>query len=798
MEKFSEKDTRDFNKNRPLGILFTLNPMHSTELELLYRTAPIGLCLIDTGLRYIRINEMLAAIHGKSIEEHIGRSVYEIIPDIAPKLEPVYRKVIKTGKPLLNIEIQGTTSAEPGKEKYFLVSYHPLRNNADTVWGISVVVQDITERKQMQDLQKERIRFEALLSEISARFLYLSPNEMDGGIEQCLQDLVEFLGYDRGSIGLFLEGAKKFCVTHTYACPGFEPAPKGDFVTIFPWYTSMLQKGETLVFSNLPHDLPDEATAEREYCIKGGFKSHLAIPLKVGNSTLGAIGFGSYSSNMSCPKELIQRLRIIGEIFAYAMLRKQALDVILHRDNLLQTIFSSISSHVVVLDREGNIIYTSRSWEEFARDNDGDMNRVMVGVNYLDVCQKAAAENDQSAQEVLQGVRAVLDREMPNFSSEYPCHSPTEQRWYLMQVDPMPSLHGGVVISHINITDRKKSEQELKKALIEIKRLKNQLHAENISLREEVKLEGSYDEIIGASRAIKSVLRQAEQVANTGATVLLYGETGTGKELIARVIHKLSPRKGRALIKVNCAALPSTLIEAELFGREKGAYTGALTKQIGRFEMANGSTIFLDEISELSLELQSKLLRVLQEGEFERLGSPQTIKVDVRVIAATNRDLSKAMEEGNFREDLYYRLNVFPIHIPPLRERKEDIPMLVWSFVKEFSEKMGKRIEKIPRKTMEDLQLYPWHGNVRELRNVIERAMILTKGSTLLVDLPKNGSSRSYQSMTLEDAERKHIIDVLDTTNWRIRGSGGASEVLGLKPSTLESKMVKLGIQRKK
>jgi PAS domain S-box-containing protein len=344
--------------------------------------------------------------------------------------------------------------------------------------------------------------------------------------------------------------------------------------------------------------------------------------------------------------------------------------------------------------------------------------------------------------------------------------------------------------------------------ITEIKQLKERLERENIYLREEINLENNYDEIVGASRAIKSVLRQAEQVANTNSTVLLLGETGTGKELIARAIHKLSHCKGRAMIKVNCASLPSTLIEAELFGREKGAYTGALSKQVGRFEIANGSTIFLDEISELSLELQAKLLRVLQEGEFERLGSPETIKVDVRVITATNRDLSKAVQNGSFREDLYYRLNVFPIRIPPLRERQEDIPMLVWSFVKEFGEKMGKRIERIPKKSMETLESYSWPGNVRELRNAIERAMILTKDSTLQVDLPKAEYAGSYQNRTpediarkqilLKDLERKHISDVLEMTNWRIRGKGGASEILGIKPSTLESKMVKLSIKRKK
>ena len=259
----------------------------------------------------------------------------------------------------------------------------------------------------------------------------------------------------------------------------------------------------------------------------------------------------------------------------------------------------------------------------------------------------------------------------------------------------------------------------------------------------------------------------------------------------------MSRRKDRPLVVVNCAAMPSALVESELFGREKGAYTGALTRQIGRFEVADGSTLFLDEIGELSPGVQAKLLRVLQEGQFERLGSTDTITVDVRVIAATNRDLEEEVEERRFREDLFYRLNVFPITIPPLRERKEDIAPLVWVFVSEFSEKMGKRITSISRRSMEALQRHPWPGNIRELRNLIERAMIQAKGSTLHVQLSSRSSrSTGAEGRTLADVERQHITEVLEQTGWRVRGTGGAAEVLGLKPSTLEARMSKLGIHR--
>jgi transcriptional regulator with GAF, ATPase, and Fis domain len=343
--------------------------------------------------------------------------------------------------------------------------------------------------------------------------------------------------------------------------------------------------------------------------------------------------------------------------------------------------------------------------------------------------------------------------------------------------------------------ERKQMELQLLEYLRQIEALKQRLESENIYLRDEVKHLLEHTDIVGQSDAMEKVLAEAKQVAGTDTTVLLLGETGTGKELLARAIHRMSPRKDRALIKVNCAALPPTLIESELFGREKGAYTGAMTRMTGRFELADKSTLFLDEIGELPLDLQSKLLRVLEEGEFERLGSTKTQHVDVRIIAATNRDIEQEIKDGKFRQDLFYRLNVFPVVIPPLRERPEDIPLLVRSIVKEFQKKLGKEIENIPKKTMEALQSYLWPGNVRELRNIIEHAMILCKGETLNVDLPASMPSETVAAGKLENIERSHIIEVLNQTGWRISGSGGAAEILGLKRTTLNSKLKKLDIR---
>ena len=346
-----------------------------------------------------------------------------------------------------------------------------------------------------------------------------------------------------------------------------------------------------------------------------------------------------------------------------------------------------------------------------------------------------------------------------------------------------------------DITERRQREEALRRSYAEIERLKDRLQAESDYLKAEIKVIHPHGQVTGQSPAIQKVLRLVEQVAPTDSSVLVRGETGSGKELVAQAIHRLSPRRSHLLVKVNCATLPSGLVESELFGREKGAFTGALTRQVGRFEIADGSTVFLDEIGELSLEVQAKLLRVLETGEFERLGSPKTIKVDVRLIAATNRDLAEDIRKGRFREDLYYRLNVFPIRVPPLRERGEDIPVLVWAFLEEFSSRMGKRITQVPRKTMEALQRHSWPGNVRELRNVIEHAAILTTGETLRVPVFDDAAPVGAPPRTLADSEREAILRALETTGWRIKGPNGAAAALGLNPSTLHSRMKKLGIR---
>ena len=397
----------------------------------------------------------------------------------------------------------------------------------------------------------------------------------------------------------------------------------------------------------------------------------------------------------------------------------------------------------------------------------------------------------------------------PDFAVEFRMKGRDRQyRWLFTQgrvfdrdADGMATRITGVVFDR---DARKRTEQDLKNALAKVEELKKDLEEENLQLKQELQGGFQFDDIISASETYRRVLQQVEQVAPTDTTVLILGETGTGKELVARSVYRLSKRAGRPLVKVNCAALPESLIESELFGHEKGAFTGAYARKIGRFELADGGTLFLDEIGELPLEMQVKLLRVLQEGEFEPLGSNHTRKVDVRIIAATNRNLEEAVANGEFRADLYYRLNVFPIVNPPLRERREDIPLLAKYFTNKYAAKTNKKITSVSKKTLQLLEMRPWPGNIRELENIIERAVVLNHGPKLEIsDWQENSILGNTQTPnpeagfeTLAQHERKHIVAALARTNGRVTGASGAGKLLGINDKTLQSRMRKLGLSR--
>jgi transcriptional regulator with GAF, ATPase, and Fis domain len=520
--------------------------------------------------------------------------------------------------------------------------------------------------------------FDRLLADLMTRFTGLPAEEVNGEIERGLQLLVETLGTDRSSF-MQLQADGLLSLTHSWARPGFERmTPAVSSPVALPWYYGRLGRGETIALPHLPEGLPPEADRERDYVRASGFKSNLTIPIAVGGRYVCAIATGTFRDHCEWDEVTIERVRIVGQILANAVYRKEA-------------------------------------------------------------------------------------------------------------------------------------EALLRRSLAEIQALKEQLEAENVYLRGELRGGTSFADIVGRSPALRATLDQVAQVAPTDSTVLLLGETGSGKELLARALHDRSPRRARPLVKVNCAALPATLIETELFGHEKGAFTGATAAHMGRFELADGGTLFLDEIGDLALELQAKLLRVLQDGEVQRLGATRSKRVDVRLVAATNQDLERAMAEGRFRRDLYYRLSVFPIHVPPLRERREDIPLLAWAFIQRRQADLGRHVEKIPRPALDALVAYDWPGNVRELENVLERALILSSGSTLRLEsslgLPARGQTAAAERPraslpaadgggSLDDLAREHIRAVLDRCGGRINGPGGAAEVLQVHPNTLRSRMQKLGIAR--
>jgi formate hydrogenlyase transcriptional activator len=531
---------------------------------------------------------------------------------------------------------------------------------------LSPVSSTVTPSDNAQPIERVLESFERLTADISSRFSYIAIDELPGAIESALRQLVETLDVDRSTVFELVENGDVVKMLHFWARPGVAPMRVSD-VGALSWYLARLRNGEVIRFGDIERGLPPEADHERSYVRDVGIKSNLTIPVSIGGRLVCALAVGSFRQAREWPDPLVERVRLIGQMIAAALLRGR-------------------------------------------------------------------------------------------------------------------------------------QELALRASVSEIERLNGQLQAENVYLHEELKSSHHFDEIVGNSEALRLVLGRVEQVAPTQSTALLLGETGTGKELFAHAIHERSPRRQRPMVGVNCAALPAGLIESELFGHEKGAFTGAVSQRLGRFEIADGGTLFLDEVADLPLELQGRLLRVLQEGEFERVGSSRTKRVDVRLIAATNQDLEAAVRAGRFRVDLYYRLSIFPIVLPPLRERTEDIPPLVWFFITRYQRRMGRHIQRVPRAAMEALQRYDWPGNVRELQNVVERAMIRSTGDVLKVD-ESFGRVRPEPMVraadrTLAAVERAHIESVLDECGWRINGPGGAAEKLDLKPNTLRFRMKKLAIAR--
>ncbi|MDX1382407.1 MAG: sigma 54-interacting transcriptional regulator [Thermoanaerobaculia bacterium] len=730
------------------------------------------------------------------------------------------------GAPLGILTLSSTRERVPWPEE----TLERLREVTD------VLANAIARRRSDRELAL-RSRFDSLLADLSASFVNIAAEELDAQIQVGLERVSQFLGVDRSSIFRTDADTGTLRPSHSWRVDGAGPTPEVVSADGFRWIQALARRGETFAITSLD-ELPAEAEMERSYFSRLGVRSLASVPLTIGGEVGGALTFLTLDEPIHWAPEVLQRIRLVGEVFSAAISRGRQ-ERRLARRIRFEDLLLELSAKLVELPAEEIAEQVERGLELVADHVNVDrvsfaefsssghelaVSHCFARPPYPPNVGRRLHETFPPYAELLwRGETVRMDRLPPHdeLASAEIVRLPLEgsegvrshlavpvvaggrtfgilslstfdhfHAWSDDQIDRL-ALVGGIFASALI---RRRSDTDLKAAYDEIRGLNERLEAENVYLREELAPKAA-EGMVGESAGLRGVLDQVARVAPTGTTVLVTGETGTGKELVAEAIHAASDRRGRAMIRVNCAALPSTLIESELFGREKGAYTGATARQAGRFEAADRSTLFLDEVAELPLETQAKLLRVLEEGRFERLGSTRTIEVDVRIVAATNRDLAEEVAQGRFREDLFYRLEVFPVRVPPLRERREDIPLLVWAFAREYAERLGKHVEVIPAANMQALQNYLWPGNVRELRNVVERAVILADGPRMEIRVP-SGRAAAPAGPTLDAVQTQHIRSVLEQVEWRVRGPGGAAEILGLKPTTLEYRMKKLGVSR--
>ena len=656
----------------------------------------------------------------------------------------------------------------------------------------------MTKQEHNQALE-QHLQFQFLLAELSADLVRVSSDMIDQAIQDSLRRMAENLDLDFIALGLLTADGQDFYSRYQFAKPFMKPWLSSSLMSESPLLTNTILSGQPFIMEDVDALAP-EYSYDRESFLRYGIKASLVFPFIVGGRLCGGIGFAS-----SCPRRWLDNevrgLGLIADVYANVLERKRYLQILQAKEEQMRLAAEAADIALWVWNISLDTIWaTDRACAMYGVSADDDLNIQ----RFLDCL------HDEDRERV-KGVVETAFKEGSDFREEYRVvHADGSEYWICAtgkcQIDE--SGHAERMMgASLNITQTRRTQRELeyanhelKSALEEIRHLKDQIQQENIYLKTEIVGHKDAGHLISDSEVMQEVFSHLQQVAPTMASVLIIGETGTGKELLATAIHQASSRADRAMIRVNCAAIPAALLESELFGREKGAYTGALSKQIGRFELADGSTLFLDEIGELPLDAQVKLLRVLEEKEIERLGNPKPIKIDVRLIAATNRNLSQEVAEGRFREDLYYRLNAFPIQVPPLRQRKQDIPKLVETFTNEFAKAMGKSIQGVSKASLQSLCNYDWPGNIRELRNVMERAVILANAPVLKVDIPANHMTTSTlpknDAVLLADVERAHILQILEACGWRVSGQNGAALRLGLKPSTLESRMSKLGIHR--
>jgi formate hydrogenlyase transcriptional activator len=664
-----------------------------------------------------------------------------------------------------------------------------------------VVADETAKSAKSEEVLEECVRFEDLVLDLSSSFVNVPHDRLNIKIAQALRKIREFFKADHCGLLEVLADHKQ--VYFLNLNPHHQD-PIPDIAPRYPWaYHQLVERSEPMIISSL-ETLPPEASVDRFNLEQEDIQALLLLPLHVGEQVGYLIGLWSHRIGNDWPTVHIRLLHVLAGILVNALIQRQTQEALLKSERMLTEAerIAHLGSWIWDINSD------TKHWsDEYYR---------IFGLVPQEI--KASHErflasvHPDDRQAVQQANREAISNPEKTYAIEYRIVRPDgNERVVQARAEVFFDQNRRplrMIGTAYDITDRKRGEEALKKAFDENQKLKEQLEVENIYLRDEMELKYGSREIIGISDPIKYVMRRIQQVAATSATVLLTGETGTGKGLFARYIHEASGRRDKPFVNVNCAGLPPNLIESELFGREKGAFTGSTARQIGRFELANGGTIFLDEIGELSLELQAKLLRVIEDGEFERLGSPHTVKVDVRIIASTNRNLEDEIKKGQFRKDIFYRLNAFPITIPPLSQRKKDIPLLVKFYADRFSKRYGKRFQRTHADTMKDLENYSWPGNVRELINVVERAVIISDGPELQlhekIDGLPIGPPQQKETQDIETREtkglaaiqREHILRALHETGWRIEGRKGAAQLLEMNPSTLKARMRKLGIKR--
>jgi len=716
------------------------------QAQLYLDIAGVIMVAIGRDKKVSMINKKGCEVLGYKQEEIIGKSWFDnFIPGNRRKdINKIFDQFIK-GKGSLGDYFENEVLCRNGEVKLIAWYNTILKDDKGNITGTLSSGEDITERRSAEIALRER---EAILENIikhTREVFYM--HDMDNRIQYISPFVTNLLGYSLEELTnnweniLIDNPANKKVLTYKNECQTKRKQPK-------PYIIEIRKKNGDIAIAEISESFVRD---------EGG----------------NVVAVSGVARDITIQKKAETALHK-----SERMLR-----------NVLDNIHEVFFMHTI----EGEIVYVSPFIEQ------------MLGVSIDDVRKnwfKQLYEIPEN-REVIEKKR-VFNKKGTKVEPYKITFKKTDGKKIIIEVNetPIKDSNGRVFLvagAVRDVTEQLNTMKALEEALVELEKYKDQLHDENIYLREEIQLNYDFEEIISQNKKFRKVLRDVEQVASTDATVLILGETGTGKELIARAIHNISKRQEKPLVKLNCAAIPVNLLESELFGHEKGSFTGAIQQKVGRFELANGGTVFLDEIGELPTSLQPKLLRVLQDGEFERIGSNDTIKVDVRVIAATNRDLQEEIRKGNFREDLYYRLSVFPITIPPLRERKEDIPLLVNYFIEKFTTSAGKTIDTIPKKTMTLLREYSWPGNVRELENIVERAIIVSRGNKLEMGDWFLGDPEHViddQLKSLQDVEKEHILKVLRKTNWRVSGDKGAAKILNLKPTTLEARMKKLQIFR--